>query len=205
MITNFKFKTDTEEVLMKTSVIAVSVVVLAFISGCASNRNAVIKAGESIRQDVFKEVSDSTATSGKTLLKIDFPVKNYKARFINNYIKYSDPPYTVTINIDGQSVVLSNEPVLEDVPGDFMKNPEAGTGWKYNFKKELLLEPGRHHVTVAVPLSDVVIEKDVTLNAGVNQLLLIPVYNSCSLRYRNYPRFNHGLSQVAVKLNNNEL
>ena len=83
---------------MKSLLIMVLVVaVTAFISGCAGNRNAVIKTGESTRQDVFKEVSDSTATSGKTLLKIDFPVKNYKARFINNYIKHGDPPYTLTL------------------------------------------------------------------------------------------------------------
>jgi hypothetical protein len=190
---------------MRTLIILVLVVVLASLSGCAGNRNAIVKAGESAQRDVFKEVSDSTAISGKALLKIDFPLKNYKARFINKYIKHSDPPYTVTINIDGQPVVLSNEPVLEDLPGDFKENPEAGTGWKYNFRKELLLEPGKHHVTIAVPLSDIVTEKDVTLNAGANQMQIIPGYNACVLSYRNYPRFNHGLHRVAVKLNNQEL
>lgn len=139
------------------------------------------------------------------MLKIDFPVKGFKARIISTYIKHNDPPYTVTINIDSQSVVLTSEPVLEDVPGDFMKNPEVGTGWKYNFNKELLLEPGKHRVIIAVPLSDVAIEKDVTLDAGTNLLQLIPVYNAPVSRYPNHPRFNHGLSRVAVKLNNQEL
>jgi hypothetical protein len=191
---------------MKSLLIMVLVLaVMSVMTGCAGNRNAVVKAGESTRQDVFREVSEPKDISGKALLKIEFPVKGFKARFINTYIKHSDPPYTVTLNIDGQSVVLSNEPVLEDLPGDFMKNPEAGTGWKYNFKKELLLEPGKHHVIIVVPLSDVVIEKDVTLNTGVTQMQLIPVYNASVSRYRNYPRFNHGLSRVAVKLNDQKL
>lgn len=181
------------------------VAVVASLSGCAGNMNAVQRAGESTRQDVFQEVSERAATSGKALLKIDFPVKNFKARIVNTYIKHSDPSYTVTINIDGQSVVLTNEPVLEDLPGDFMKNPEVGTGWKYTFKKELWLEPGKHHVTIAVPLSDISVEKEVTLNAGENLLQLVPVYTPSVSRHPDYPRFNHGLSRVEVKLNNQEL
>ena len=57
---------------MKTLVsIAVLVTVLALISGCAGNRDAVIKAGESTRYDVFNEVFDLTATPGKALMKIN--------------------------------------------------------------------------------------------------------------------------------------
>jgi hypothetical protein len=191
---------------MKTLLKMVLVVaVLASMSGCAGNRNAVVKAAESTRQDVFQQVTEAKATSDKALLIIEFPVKNFKARFVNTYFKHGDPPYTVTINIDGQPVVLTNEPVLEDLPGDFMKNPEAGTGWKYNFRKELLLEPGKHHVTIAVPLSDVILEKDVILIAGKNQLQLNPVYNTSISRYPNHPRFSHGLRRVVAKLNNHEL
>lgn len=181
------------------------VAVVASMTGCAGNRHAVLKAGESSRQDVFKEVSDATVISNQAVLKIEFPVKNFKARIIDTYIKHSDPPYTVTINIDGQSVVLADEPVLENLRVDFMKNPEAGTGWKYNFKKELLLEPGKHHVTIAVPLSDVIIAKDLTLKAGANLLQLTPVYSASATRYQQYPRFNHGLDRVSVTLNHHDL
>jgi len=191
---------------MKTLVkVALLTMVVVSMSGCAGNRNAIVKAGESTRQDVFKEATASAAVSDKALLKIDFPVKNFKARFIENYIKHTDPPYTITINIDGQSVVLASEPVLEDISGDFKENPEVGTGWKYNFKKELLLETGKHHVTIAVPLSDVVIEKDVTLKAGANLMQLAPVYNASISRYPNYPRFSHGLRSAVVKVNSQEL
>ena len=190
---------------MKTLKSRVQMVTLvAVMSGCASNKSQLLKAGDSIRHDVFKEVNGSTITPDKALLEIEFPVKGFKARFINTYFKHSDPPYTVTLNIDGQSIVLTDEPVLEELPGDFKDNPEAGTGWKYKFRKKLLLEPGKYHVTIAVPLSDVVTEKDVTINAGANLMQLIPVYYASVTRYQNYPRFSHGLRRVAVKLNNHE-
>jgi hypothetical protein len=191
--------------MMTLAKMVLLVVVLALMSSCAGNKNAVLKAGESTRKDVFKEVSDSAGIPGKVLLKVEFPVKNFKARIVETYIKHSDPPYSVTINIDGQSVVLTSEPVLEDLPGDFKKNPEVGTGWKYNFKKKLLLEPGKHRVTIAIPLSDVIVEKDVTFSSGTNLLQLIPVYNASVTRYQDYPRFKHGLSGVAVNLKNQEL
>jgi hypothetical protein len=178
---------------------------VASMAGCAGNRQAVVKAGESKRHDVFQPAVESKGVADKALLKIEFPVKNFKARFINTYIKYSDPPYTVTINIDGQSVLLTDEPVLENLPGDFKENPEVGTGWKYTFRKELWLEPGKHHVTIAVPLSDVVTEKDVTLNVGENLMQLVPEYNPSVSKYPDYPRFNHGLSRVMIKLNNQKL
>jgi hypothetical protein len=192
--------------ILKTLVkMVLLVMVLVMLPGCTCNKNAVARAVESTRLDVFKEVFNSAAVPGKAILKVEFPVKNFKTRIVETYIKHSDPPYTVTINIDGQSVVLTNDPVLENLPGDFMKNPEVGTGWKYNFKKELLLEPGNHRVTIAVPLSDIVIEKDVMLNAGANLLQLTPVYKASVSRNTQYPRFNHGLARVAVKLNNQEL
>jgi hypothetical protein len=94
---------------------------------------------------------------------------------------------------------------LEDLPGDFKDSPEAGSGWRYNFRRELLLEPGKHHVTLVVPLSDIAVEKDVILEAGDNFLLLTPEYKHSVSRYPDYPRFNLGLRSVAVTLNNREL
>lgn len=190
---------------MKKILLVVWAVIFVSMAGCVGNQKAILKATAQTRQDVFQEVQSSQTVPGKVSLRIEFPIKNFKARFVTTYVKHSDPAYTAIVNIDGQPVELTDEPVLEDLPGDFKKNPEAGTGWKYNFKKELLLEPGKHHVTIAVPLSDVVTEKDVTLNAGVNLMLLSPVYNASVSRYPNYPRFSHGLRMVTVELNNQEL
>lgn len=171
------------------------------MAGCSGNKNTVIKSEQSTRLDVFQEVADSKPISGKALLGIEFTVKTYKSRIANTYIKHSDPLYTVTINIDGQSIVLADEPVLEDLSGDFRSNPEVGTGWKYNFRKELQLKPGKHRVTIAVPLSGVVVEKELMLEEGKNHLKLVPVYNTSINRDPNYPKYIHGLKAVTLQLN----
>ena len=99
---------------MKVLASMVMLVVLSALSGCAGNRSTVLKAAGSTRQDVFQEYSESDSRSDRALLNIEFTIKCFKGRFINTYLKYSDPPYTVTVNIDGQSTVLSDEPVLEE-------------------------------------------------------------------------------------------
>lgn len=175
------------------------------ISGCAGNRDAIAKASLTTREDVFQQVQSTQSAIGRGLLKVEFPVKAYKSFFITTYYKYENPPYTITVNIDGQAIVLTAEPVLEKLAGDFKENPEVGTGWKYTFNKSLVLRPGKHHLMVAVPLEDVIIERDIDLKAGENSLILTPVYNSSVSRYPQYPRFYKGLKSIAVKLNSQEL
>lgn len=169
--------------------------------GCAGNREALLKASAQTRQDVFQVTQSSQVVPGKALLKINFPIKTFKARLDGIYYKHSNPDYTAIINIDGQPIELKAEPFLEDLPGDFREYPEAGTGWKYVFKKSLQLEPGTHRITIAVPLSNVVVEKTLTLKQGENQLYLEPIYNASVSRYPHYPRFSKGLRGVDMKLN----
>ncbi len=183
----------------------ITISAFVILSGCAGNRELIAKAGISSRQDIFEEQQAGQTAPGKAVLKIEFPVKNYKAYFINHCYKYTDPPYTVIVNIDGQTAVMSDDPVLEDLPGDFTKNPEAGTGWKYIFKKNLVLQPGRHSITVAAPLSDVVFKKEIELRAGENYLRLLPLYNTSVPRYPNSPRFSKGLHGITGTLNERNL
>jgi hypothetical protein len=193
-------KLNTKRLIMKTVYLVASIMVAVLFAGCAGNRNTVIKPEHSVRQGIFTEAANSKPVTGKALVKIDFPVKTYKSRIANTYIKHSDPPYTAILVIDGQSIVLTDEPALEELPGDFKVNPEAGTGWKYNFRKELLLNPGKHQIRVEVPLSGVVFDKEVTFTEGENLLKLIPVYNSSVSRDSNYPKFVHGLKDINFRL-----
>jgi hypothetical protein len=185
--------------------LAVWMIVAVSLVGCAGNRGAVLKASVQTRQDVFQEVQTPRSAPGKALLQIELPLKTFKARIVNTYVKHSDPPYTAVVNIDGQAAELIAEPVLEDLPGDFRDNPEAGTGWKYVFKKTLLLEPGSHRITIAVPLSGVVVEKELTLAAGENRIKFKPIYNASIVRYPNFPRFSQGIQDITVTLNSQAL
>lgn len=181
------------------------VLTISSLLGCVGNQKAVLKATTQTRRDVFRVVQSIQVTPGKALLKIEFKVKNFKDRFFNTYAKYSNPPYTVIVNVDGQPVELTDEPVLEDLPGDFKNNPEAGTGWKYVFKKTLELEPGTHQITIAIPLSDIVVEKLLILDAGENLLKIEPKYNTSVSKSPHYPRFSKGLRGISVQLNSTTL
>jgi len=185
---------------MKKLNLVVGVFVISLLAGCAGNREAVQKASVETRQDIFQVVRNTPGVPGKALLEIEFPVKTFRARIVNTYIKHSDPPYTVLVNIDGQSLELAADPVLEDLPGDFRDNPEAGTGWKYNFKKTLLLDPGFHQIMIAVPLSGVAFAKDLNLTTGENKLRITPAYNTSVARHQNYPRFSHGLQGLTTQV-----
>jgi len=170
------------------------------MTGCAGNHEAVQKASVETRQNVFQVVQNTPIVQGKALLQIEFPVKTFRARIVNTYLKHRNPPFTAIVNIDGQTIELTAEPLLENLPGDFRGNPEAGTGWKYVFKKTLLLDPGTHRITIAVPLMGVVVKKELTLTAGEHLLKVAPTYNASVTRYQNYPRFSHGLHGMKVQV-----
>jgi len=186
-------------------VISAVFIVGAVLTGCAGNRDLIAKASTSSRQDVFQEIMPSKTAPAKTQLTVEFSVKNFKSRFVNIYSKHTDPPYTAVLNIDSQAVVLSDEGVMEDLPGDAGKNPEVGTGWKYNFKKSLVLQPGIHRISIAVPVSDVIVEKEIELKGGANSLKLLPVYRTRLTKKPDYPVFSAGLQGIKALLNNQEI
>jgi hypothetical protein len=192
---------------MKNNIMVIGAVIMliAVLTGCAGNNDLIAKASTNSRQDVFQEAQNTQGITGKAVLNLEFPVKNFKSRFVNSYSKHTDPQYTIVLNIDGQTTVLSVDPVLEDLPGDFKKNPEVGTGWKYNFKKTLTLQPGKHRVSIAIPVSDVIIEKEIDLKEGENNLKILPTYIASISRYPNFSRFSHGLRGITAKLNNQDI
>lgn len=190
---------------MTRSVIRTILIAVMFTAGCAGNREFKEQTTPVFRHEVFQELTTVGPVAGKAAVQVDFPVKSNRARFVNSYIKYSDPPYTTVITIDGQSAEMKDEPVLEDLPGDFRKNPEAGTGWKYNFRTALLLLPGKHLVTVAVPRSGIIIEKELILKEGLNNLKIVPIYKAAVSRNRNSPRFTNGLERIVILLDGQSL
>lgn len=86
------------------------------------------------------------------------------------------------LNVDGQTTILEVEPVLEDKSPVDPNVPESGTGWKYQFSKRIALAPGKHKLTVALPIDDLIVEREVKLHAGINSITVMPVYNKWSLR-----------------------
>lgn len=173
--------------------------------GCAGSGHRAAAPPLASRQDVFRETPEQGAPENSALLDIDFSVKANKARIITKYLKHTDPPYTASVTIDGQSIELRDEPFLEETPGDSRSNPEAGVGWRYRFRKKLLLAPGVHRITISVPLSAIQTEKNIVLEKGLNYLKIVPIYDVSLVRDRNRPKFSRGVRGVALQLNRHDL
>jgi hypothetical protein len=79
-------------------------------------------------------------------------------------------------------------------------------GWKYRFRKTLQLLPGKHRISIAVPLADVVVEKEVVLKEGINLFHLTPIYNTSIIsRPAHYSWYSKGLHSVVIELNGETL
>lgn len=167
-------------------------------SGCANNRDLIAKASLATRNDVFIEVVSLDAQAGRAIVDFTFAVKSNSYRFVETYGKHSDPPYRVHLNIDGQTAVLDAEPVLEDNSPVDSNVPESGTGWKYRFSKRISLAPGKHKLTLALPIDDVIVEREVELRSGTNSITVIPIYSKRNLRPYKGENFTAGVRTLEI-------
>jgi len=167
-------------------------------SGCATNRDLIAKASIATRSDVFTETVSSDVQVGKAIIDFAFSVKSNSYRFVEMYGKHSDPPYRVYLNIDGQTAILEAEPFLEDKSPIDSSVPESGTGWKYQFSKRISLAPGKHRLTLALPIDDVIIEREVELRSGTNSITVIPIYSKRNLRPYKGENFTAGVRTLEI-------
>lgn len=185
----------------KSIILGATLIAIIGISGCAANREINKVSSLSTRNDIFSETSDSKTESSKAITDINFSVKSISSRLFETYAKHSDPPFRVYLNIDGQTTILESEPVLEDS----QKNhniPESGTGWRYHFNKRIVLSPGKHKLTIEIPVDNVVVEHEIELHAGANTLTIIPVYKDKSPRRPSkYQHFSAGVKALQVLIN----
>lgn len=117
------------------------------------------------------------------------------------YGKHTDPPYRVILNIDGQVIALEVEPVLEDKSPVDSTVPESGIGWRYRFNKRIALSPGKHNLTIALPIDDVVVDREIELHSGSNTITVLPVYKKTSLRPYKGQNFKAGVGTLEVTVN----
>lgn len=188
---------------MKTNVFiaGTALMVCVVVSGCASNRDLIAKASITTRNDVFTEATSPETQSGKAIMDLSFTVKSNSYRLVEIYGKHSDPPYRVHLNIDGQTVILEAEPVLKDKSPVDSNVPESGTGWKYQFRKRVALASGKHKLTIALPIDDVIVEREVELRSGINSITVVPVYKKSMLRPYKGQNFTAGVSTLKLTVN----
>lgn len=182
-------------------ILAGMIMMAAFIaSGCASNKDLIAKASLGNRQDVFTEAIGKNVLPGQAVADITFSVKSNSSRVLWIYNKHTDPPYRVHLNIDGQTTVLDSEPVLEDKSPIDSSIPESGIGWKYDFSRRITLAPGKHKMTIALPVNDVIVEQEIVLREGTNTIALKPVYKKKTLRPYNGENFVAGVKTLEISV-----
>ena len=186
---------------MKNKSVLLGIALIAGLvsSGCVTHRENTPVAPMTTRSDVFSETSSSAAEIGTTTADIVLSVKSLSSHFFGIYYKHSDPPFRVYLNIDGQTAILDTEPVLEDNLSVDPNTPESGTGWRYQFNKRITLAPGKHKLTISIPVDDLIEEHDIELHAGANTLTLVPVYKKRSSQ-RPHPtqHFSAGVKTLQV-------
>lgn len=79
-----------------------------------------------------------------------------------------------------------------------MTVPESGTGWKYEFSKRIAIAPGKHKLTVALPVDDVIVEQEIVLREGANTLSLKPIYKERLLRPYKGENFSAGVKTLEL-------
>jgi hypothetical protein len=188
--------------MKKKSIIVGAVLIAGFvISGCANKRELNGASCLSSRNDVISENSRSEAESGSALTNLRFSMKSNSSRIAEIYVKHSNPPYRVHLNIDGQTTILESKPVLEDNALIDSNIPESGTGWKYTFSKQMTLAPGKHTLTIALPIDEVLVKGEIELLAGMNTISFNPVYNRKLLRPFKGRNFSAGVKTVELTVN----
>lgn len=181
---------------MKGYFLFVKLVCLVSLAGCASNRDLIATASLATRNDVFTEIASSEAPAGKAIVDISFSVKRNSSRFMWITNKHSDPSYRMHLNICGQTTILDAEPVLEVKEPVDSNVSESGTGWKYHFSKRIALTPGKHKLTIVLPIDDVIVEREIDLSAGVNTITVTPVYSRRNLRPFKGENFTAGVKSL---------
>lgn len=105
--------------------------------------------------------------------------------------------YPFVLNIDGQAVVWKVDGREETIPIHFEKggrNPEGGTGVRYDIQKRIRLAAGSHRVFFGLPAEDYYREFDVMLKSGKSYTLgFEPVYKK---QRRDTRKFLSGLDWI---------
>jgi hypothetical protein len=170
--------------MRRTAVLLVVSVAGAILAGCVTTSQFMKARSQGARSDVFEEVGEKDTVPGEyALLEIRASIKTHTEGFYlleSRDSLHGKKGYPFVLNIDGQAVVWEVDGREETIPIHFEKggrNPEGGTGVRYEIRKKIRLAAGSHRVFFGLPAEDYYREFDVTLKEGKSYALAFePVY-----------------------------
>ena len=181
-------------------------------TGCSRNMGMISNPDAPVRNDVLTVRSEpSPVPAGHADLTIFSSLKTHLAgaHFFGDR-KHGTPDYQVSVLIDGQEVALRGEVREESREPIGIRDPEAGRGARYLFRKELRLKAGTHRVVATIPEDGVRVEGEISLSEGSrNMLTLEPIYWVTALKGKpaayGQTSFKEGMRGFRVLLNGKEL
>ena len=170
--------------MRRTAVVLVASVAGVLLAGCMTTSQFMKARSQGARTDVFEEVGEKdTVRRGYALLEIRASIKTHTEGFYlleSRDSLHGKKGYPFVLNIDGQAVVWKVDGREETIPIHFEKggrNPEGGTGVRYEIRKKIRLAAGPHRMFFGLPAEDYYREFDVTLKEGNSYTLAFePVY-----------------------------
>ncbi len=184
---------------------------ISLLSGCAES-SALIKANStSLRTDVFDELTNgATAPQGYVDLRVTATLKTHKPGIYSAKDIHGTPDYKLLLNIDGQAVLLQGSLRKENSEPMKLVDPEAGEGTRYRFSGNLRLKAGIHKVVVALPDDEIAVAREITLNEGDrNNLVVEPIYSTKPGKSRpgmySTTSFTEGVRSLRLMLNGKEI
>ena len=187
-------------------------VAMTLVNGCATSSELIKKSSVSTRNDVFQEMSDGgTIPQGYADLRIISSLKTHKPGIYPFETKsHGTTDYALLLNIDGQAVQINGSIVEENIEPRSFRDPEAGEGIRYKFRKNMRLKAGPHKVIVAIPEEEIAVEREISLTEGSsNGLVLEPIYGSVRGNQRpgfyGVTSYNEGIKGFRVLLNGSNL
>ena len=193
------------------ALIGVLLIPLALLMACAESSALIKQTGTSTRNGVFEEVArGGPVPQGFADLYITASFKTHHPGAYSATDPHGTPGYQLQLNVDGQAVVLSGELQPENLSLKEPADPEAGAGIRYRFRKVLRLTAGTHRISVTLPADDIAIAKDVRVEAGKeNRLVLEPVYGRVMEKKRPSSNkttgFRKGISRIMMNFNGRHL
>lgn len=192
---------------MKKIVVLISLLSAALFGGCASSQELVRKNSVSTRSDVFVELADGgPVPQGYADLRITSSLKTHRSGIYSTRDIHGTPEYRLLINIDGQAALVQGTLKEEDIKPGSIRDPEAGEGVWYLFRKDLRLKAGTHRIVIALPEDKIAVEREITLVEGSSNMLeLEPVYGAAPGKRRpgfyGVTSFMEGLRGIRAILN----
>jgi len=187
---------------MKNTAMLVGVAMIAgfALAGCANNREQLVQSVHSNGNEIFSGAAVSKAEPGMANVDFSFSVKNNAARFAWMSFKHRNPPFRVHVTLDGKTTILNAEPKWDDVGALLANVAESGAGWKYQFSTRFAVTPGRHKLSIALPVEQVVVERTIEVRAGENTIIVHPVYQKKLLRPYKGHHFSAGVETLDVRV-----